>query len=543
MLYTYRLININKHTYCSRTSRHSAAAFIQIDATRGVIIPNIHILHSHARASEAGMGDASPAVRRGRPPDSIRCCCCCSPWARLGSRAIAPEGLLVAEVACGQGHDDVGVSHRLWRRVDWAQKAKTGPRQARAPQAARVPASPPPLYRRGSERLGSPRRCSQHRCRLAGVQCGAGMTPLVPSDRRAAGGRSLRRHGRRLGRAQVFGHPWWPWRNSLASHSSHCRTVARRTAPSSVLRSVGTSSWGRAEASPARASARSLPGRPQWDGTHCRWTERFSSCRASRAAAPRGVPCAAGPFDRSRRAAWESVQTMMLLVVPGMSVTVRRAASSAVSSALVLLHTLPAATRTSRFSPEGSWIRAPPPPRATPASAEPSVHTQTASSGRVARCSSAAARRTVSGAPLPPAIPASKQEMPAVEVHGGRVIHRRGSMGTPATSAAASASRPAVLHPVTLESREGARASPTALRGSPGGREAARPSILVASARCWTPAGSIPASAIRASTGVDAGQPVTTRATARSSRSTDSRCVGEAAGIHAAAQYSSAPLT
>ena len=161
---------------------------------------------------------------------------------------------------------------------------------------------------------------------------------------------------------------------------------------------------------------------------------------------------------------------MMLLVVPGMSVTVRRAASSAVSSALVLLQTLPAATRTSRFSPEGSWIRAPPPPRATPASAEPSVHTQTASSGRVARCSSAAARRTVSGAPLPPAIPASKQkEMPAVEVHGGRVTHRRGSMGTPATSAAASASRPAVLHPVTLESREGARASPTALRGSPGG--------------------------------------------------------------------------
>ena len=40
----------------------------------------------------------------------------------------------MAEVACGQGHDDVGVSHRLWRRVDGAQKAKTGPRQARAPQ-------------------------------------------------------------------------------------------------------------------------------------------------------------------------------------------------------------------------------------------------------------------------------------------------------------------------------------------------------------------------------------------------------------------------
>ena len=32
-------------------------------------------------------------------------------------RAIAPEGLHVAGEGCGQGRDDVRVSHRLWRRV------------------------------------------------------------------------------------------------------------------------------------------------------------------------------------------------------------------------------------------------------------------------------------------------------------------------------------------------------------------------------------------------------------------------------------------
>ena len=49
-------------------------------------------------------------------------------------RAIAPEGLHVAGEGCGQGRDDVRVSHRLWRRVDGAQEAEAGPRQARAPQ-------------------------------------------------------------------------------------------------------------------------------------------------------------------------------------------------------------------------------------------------------------------------------------------------------------------------------------------------------------------------------------------------------------------------
>ena len=48
--------------------------------------------------------------------------------------AIALEGLLVAELARGQGHDDVRVSRRLWLCVDGAQKTKTDPRQTRAPQ-------------------------------------------------------------------------------------------------------------------------------------------------------------------------------------------------------------------------------------------------------------------------------------------------------------------------------------------------------------------------------------------------------------------------
>ena len=40
----------------------------------------------------------------------------------------------MAGEGCGQGRDDVRVSHRLWRRVDGAQEAEAGPRQARAPQ-------------------------------------------------------------------------------------------------------------------------------------------------------------------------------------------------------------------------------------------------------------------------------------------------------------------------------------------------------------------------------------------------------------------------
>ena len=49
----------------------------------------------------------------------------------------------------------------------WSPEGEDGSPPGTGTSAARVPASPPPLYRRGSERLGSPRRCSQHRCRLA----------------------------------------------------------------------------------------------------------------------------------------------------------------------------------------------------------------------------------------------------------------------------------------------------------------------------------------------------------------------------------------
>ena len=55
--------------------------------------------------------------------------------------------------------------------------------------------------------------------------------------------------------------------------------------------------------------------------------------------------------------------------------------------------------------------------------------------------------------------------------------------------------------------------------------------------------GTSPASAISGSLGVLIGQPVTTRAAARISRSRSSTYASDAAGSHAAAAYSSAPRT
>ena len=57
------------------------------------------------------------------------------------------------------------------------------------------------------------------------------------------------------------------------------RVVARETASVSVRTSVAARIWYSAEASLARASAWSLPGRPHWAGTHCRYT---SYCQATR---------------------------------------------------------------------------------------------------------------------------------------------------------------------------------------------------------------------------------------------------------------------
>ena len=178
-----------------------------------------------------------------------------------------------------------------------------------------------------------------------------------------------------------------------------------------------------------------------------------------------------------------------------------------------------------------------------PRRSRPSI-TRRRPGGSSARHASAAALRTSSEALLSPCPPTSRRNvMRSAVPHGGSVVRRRGSKGTSPSSVAARASRPTPRQPVTLVNRTGARASLTARRGSPGGREEARPSILVARAPRRTPAGSMPASAIRASVGVEDGQPVTTRATARSSLSMTSMWDGEAAGIHAAAQYSSAPRT
>ena len=210
----------------------------------------------------------------------------------------------------------------------------------------------------------------------------------------------------------------------------------------------------------------------------------------------------------------------------------------------MLEHRRPAGTRTSLRSPPGGRMRAPPPPFVTPASADPSDQTHTASSGSSRMRSSAAARRTCSGAVRPARGPRSRWKWTAVlSSHGGRVWWRRASTGTSTASAALSASAPISLHPVVVFSRRGGLASPTVRSGSPPGRDAASPTILAASTCLRESASAMPASDMRAWTGVEAVQPVTARAAARSSRSTSSRWLDDAADIQAAAAYSSAPRT
>ena len=71
-------------------------------------------------------------------------------------------------------------------------------------------------------------------------------------------------------------------------------TIARYT----VRTSTGTSSWGRAAAALASSSARSFPGRPQWEDTHCRCSCRpvdANSGRLLQMETPSGEDCADGP--------------------------------------------------------------------------------------------------------------------------------------------------------------------------------------------------------------------------------------------------------
>ena len=261
-----------------------------------------------------------------------------------------------------------------------------------------------------------------------------------------------------------------------------------------------------------------------------------------------GVLWAAGPLRSRANAADESVQTTIGWEA-AWSITLNSSSSAAFkakSSAQVLEQRDPAATRTSRVSSSENTILAPPLPSRTPPEAEPSDHTHVASAGRAASRSSAAFRLVSEGRSRRPSGPTSRaKETPVTSCHGGSVTWSRSSIftGSWVRQIRVRASRPWSLQPVVVFRRRVGAASASALRGSPSGSEDARPSIRADRTSRRTRAVGIPASAIRAWTGVETGHPVTTLAAARSSRSTRSRCDGDDAGIQAPAAYSRAPRT
>ena len=190
----------------------------------------------------------------------------------------------------------------------------------------------------------------------------------------------------------------------------------------------------------ASSSALSLPGSPQWAGTHCRWTCLPPEAEVSRRqiAAPSADFWAPAPVASVASAACESVQRISRVSSRSSPscCTSSSAARIATSSARVLLHTEPAGVRIFFSSPDGRVIRAPPPPAETPPPAEPSLHIQMARSGRVARCRSAAARLTSSWAVRRTSASTSIRIVTrGLSVHGGRVMWSLSSArvsGTPA---------------------------------------------------------------------------------------------------------------
>ena len=104
------------------------------------------------------------------------------------------------------------------------------------------------------------------------------------------------------------------WRNQPWGRWLAVRVLAiLATALCTVRVSTGTASCGRPDAALARASAFSLPWRPQWEGTHWRWIRRSpGSARLARASHTALFSCvrySAGPLLSALRSAWESLQT------------------------------------------------------------------------------------------------------------------------------------------------------------------------------------------------------------------------------------------
>ena len=146
-----------------------------------------------------------------------------------------------------------------------------------------------------------------------------------------------------------------------------------------VLTSTVAVVWSRELASLAIESARSLPLRPQWEGTHCRTIWRLPSdspLSVLQVSMPNGELWAAGPSRSEAKADWESVHTTMgSSTCAGFFRRWLRAEWRASISARKLEQMLPAGVRTSSSPPSGHSMSAPAPPFVTPSVADPSVHT------------------------------------------------------------------------------------------------------------------------------------------------------------------------
>ena len=150
-----------------------------------------------------------------------------------------------------------------------------------------------------------------------------------------------------------------------------------------VIERVSTGTFcGRLAASLASSSPRSLPGMPQWAGTHCSVTRCPVSVmlhRKVQTVAPCRVVWVLGPPATVARAAWESVYRTTAGPVARSPATVLTSSSAvriAMNAARVLKRRLPAATRISRRSTDLMMTSAPPPPRETPLFTEPSLQIQ-----------------------------------------------------------------------------------------------------------------------------------------------------------------------
>lgn len=189
-------------------------------------------------------------------------------------------------------------------------------------------------------------------------------------------------------------------------------------------------------------------------------------------------------------------------------------------------------------------MKPPAPPSSTPPVAEPSVQAQ---------CRALREGRQVEGSGPAARSDGESGSYPQVKDHrvgvgrppptGWRWAAAPARSGQRHLPRAKQASRPTVRQPVTVFSRGLTVASAALRSGSSSGRAFAFARNRAARAVLRADTGASLASAIRASVGVERVQPVMMRAASRISLSNTSTWEGDAAGSHAGAACSRAPLT